>query len=115
MDRFGDMVMAAALAGDGWRRRHDTMKMRILSLLRWAGVEVDCEVFNIFSGLIPQEGLSRLEQGRKPQGLVPRWQVALPLWQVHSARYFLLKYLTSAWESAEANYILLPGSFYEII
>ena len=30
--RFGDAVMAAAAAGDGYRRRHDTMKMRIPSL-----------------------------------------------------------------------------------
>ena len=54
------------------------MKMRILSLLRWAGVEVDCEVFNVFSGLIPQLGLSRLEQGRKRQGLVPDFRVRVP-------------------------------------
>ena len=38
--------------------------------------------------------------------------MALPPWQVHFARHFLLKYLTSAWESAEANYILLPGTFF---
>ena len=70
--------MAAAVAGDGYRRRHDTMKMKILSLVRWAGVEVDCEVFNLFSGLIPQQGLSRLEQGRKRQGLVPDFRLRVP-------------------------------------
>ena len=69
VDKFGDVVMAAALAGDGWRRRHDEVKMKLLGLLRWAGVQVDCEVFNIFAGLIPQQGLSRMEQGRKRQGL----------------------------------------------
>ena len=37
-----------------------------------------CEVFNIFSGLIPQEGLSRLEAGRKRQGLVPDFRVQEP-------------------------------------
>ena len=52
--------------------------MRILGLLRWAGVEVDCEVFNLFSGLIPQEGLSRLDQGRKRQGLVPDFRLRVP-------------------------------------
>ena len=78
VDPHGDRVMAAALQGDGWRRRHDAMKMRILSLLRWAGEEVDCEVFNVFSGLIPQLGLSRLEQGRKRQGLVPDFRVRVP-------------------------------------
>ena len=78
VDKYGDVVMAAALQGDGWRRRHDTVKMRIFGLLRWAGVEVDCEVFNIFSGLIPQQGLSRLEQGRKRQGLVPDFRLRVP-------------------------------------
>ena len=52
--------------------------MKILSLVRWAGVEVDCEVFNLFSGLIPQQGLSRLEQGRKRQGLVPDFRLRAP-------------------------------------
>ena len=52
--------------------------MRILGLLRWAGVEVDCEVFNVFSGLIPQQGLSMLEQGRKRQGLVPDFRLRVP-------------------------------------
>ena len=78
VDKFGDTVMASAVAGDGWRRRHDGFKMRILGLLRWAGVEVDCEVFNVFSGLIPQQGLSMLEQGRKRQGLVPDFRLRVP-------------------------------------
>ena len=30
-----------------------------------------CEVFNLFTHLIPQEGLSRMDRGRKRQGLVP--------------------------------------------
>ena len=78
VDKFGDVVMAAALAGDGWRRRHDEVKMKLLGLLRWAGVQVDCEVFNIFAGLIPQQGLSRMEQGRKRQGLVPDFRLRVP-------------------------------------
>ena len=78
VDRYGDSVMAARLAGDGWRRRHDAIKMRLFGLLRWAGIEVDCEVFNIFAGLIPQQGLSRLEQGRKRQGLVPDYRLRVP-------------------------------------
>ena len=78
VDKFGDAVMAASLPGDGFRRRHDAIKLRILGLLRWAGIEVDCEVFNVFAGLIPQEGLSRLEQGRKRQGLVPDFRLRVP-------------------------------------
>ena len=87
MVRFGDAVMAAAVAGDGYRRRHDTMKMRILSLFRWAGVEVDCGVFNIFSGLILQRGLSRLEQGRKRQGLVSDFRLQLEVAVLKARRW----------------------------
>ena len=54
------------------------MKGRIVSLHKWAGVEVECEVFNLFSGLIPQRGLSRMEAGRKRQGLVPDFRVREP-------------------------------------
>ena len=38
-----------------------------------------CEVFNLFSGLIPQEGLARIDRGRKRQGLVPDFKVRLPV------------------------------------
>ena len=44
VDRFGDNVVAATLRGDGWRTRHDQV-----SLHKWAGTEVECEVFNLFS------------------------------------------------------------------
>ena len=48
------------------------MASRLLArLLKWAKVSFQCEVFNLFAHLIPQEGLSRLERGRKRQGLVP--------------------------------------------
>ena len=78
VDMFGDTVMAQVMQGDGWRKRHDQVKMRLLSLFRWCGMEVDCEVFNLFSALIPQEGLARIDQGRKRQGLVPDFKVRLP-------------------------------------
>ena len=78
VDLFGDTVMAEKVVGDGWRRRHDSMKMRIFSLLRWAGLNAQTEVFNLFSGDIPQEGLSRLDRGRKRQGMVPDFRVSLP-------------------------------------
>ena len=34
-------------------------------------------MFGLFSHLIPQEGLSRIERGRKRQGLVPDFQLGL--------------------------------------
>ena len=36
-----------------------------------------CEVFNMFAHLIPQQGLSRMERGRKRQGLVPDFLLEL--------------------------------------
>ena len=67
--------MSAILAGDGWRHRHDEFKLRLLSLFRWAGEPVQGEVFNLFSGDIPQAGLSQLERGQKRQGLVPDFRI----------------------------------------
>ena len=75
---FGDSVVAAKVRGDGWRKRHNTLKWRIFSLHTWAGIEVECEVFNLFSGLIPQQGLSRIEDGRKRQGLESDFRVMAP-------------------------------------
>ena len=75
MDVYGDSVVSEKMQGDGWRKRHDPVKRQIVSFHKWAGVEVECEVFNIFSGLIPQRGLSQMEAGRKRQGLVPDFRV----------------------------------------
>ena len=77
VDRFGDNVQAAALPGDGWRTRHDSIKLLLSSLCRWAGLPVRCEVFGLFAHLIPQVGLNRIERGRKRQGLVPDFQLGL--------------------------------------
>ena len=74
-DIFGDKVMAAHLPGDSWRERHDKVKTAIHQLCAWSGVSTEVEVFNLFSPLIPQEGLNRMERGRKRQGLslISRW------------------------------------------
>ena len=79
VDMWGDNVLAEkAVDGDGRRKWHDAIKMRIQYLHRWAGVDLKCEVFNLFSGLIPQQGLNRMEKGRKRQGLVPDFLVRVP-------------------------------------
>ena len=72
---FGDSLTTARLAGDGWQRRHDTIKKRISRILSWNNVQHKVEVFNMFVHLIPQEGLSRMEVGRKRQGLVPDFKI----------------------------------------
>ena len=71
VDRFGDKVTSAALPGDTWRTKHDQVKSTINSLCEWSKLPVTCEVFNLFARLIPQEGLNRLERGRKSNQLLP--------------------------------------------
>ena len=77
LDRYGDNVVGQTLAGDGYRKRHDGVKQKMLGLMRWAGLDVECEVFNVFARYIPQQGLSRLERGRKRQGMVPNFASGL--------------------------------------
>ena len=43
----------------------------------WAGVPAEMEVFNLFSGLVRQEGLSRMEQAQQRQSLVPDLRIAI--------------------------------------
>ena len=57
------------------RKRHDASKLLLRRLLVWAGIPVTCEVFNLFASSIPQEGLNRLEGGRRRQGLVPDFHI----------------------------------------
>ena len=43
----------------------------------WAGVPAEMEVYNLFSGLVRQEGLSRLERAQQRQSLVPDLRIAI--------------------------------------
>ena len=78
VDTFGDNVQAAALKGDHWRQRHDQLKFTIYRLCQWAGMPVEMEVFNLFSGLIPQQGLARIDKDRQRQSMVPDFKITLP-------------------------------------
>jgi hypothetical protein len=69
--RFGDTMVNQVMVGDSWRTRHTAMLMKIWHLLHWAGIRMVFEVFNLFADCIPQAGLSKIERGRKRQGLVP--------------------------------------------
>ena len=71
VDLYGEVVQATALPGDHWRKRHDKFKMMIQRLCVWSGLDCEVEVFNLFAGSIPQEGLSRMGRGRKIQSIVP--------------------------------------------
>ena len=78
VDVFGDKVQAAALPGDGFRTKHDTVKMLIHRLCVWSKLSKTSEVFGLFSHLIPQEGLNRIERGRKRQAIVPNFRIEYP-------------------------------------
>ena len=43
----------------------------------WAGVPAEMEVFNLFSGLVRQEGLSRMERAKQRQSLVPDLRISI--------------------------------------
>ena len=78
MDICGGNIMTAALPGTHWRTRHDKLKMTINSLCIWARLPATCEVWGLFTHLIPNETLSRIESGRKRQGLVPDFRIEMP-------------------------------------
>ena len=78
IDIFGDNLRSATLKGDGYRKRHDLVKNFLFRKLRTAGVQTECEVFNLFSREIPQEGLSRIERGRTRQTMVPDYRISIP-------------------------------------
>ena len=54
-------------------------KMKLLRMCQWAGLDAEVEVFNLFAGSIPQEGLSRMERGRKVQSIVPDMRISIPV------------------------------------
>ena len=61
VDSHVDKVMTANLPGDTWCIRHHTIKIELTRLMLWCSMRSTCEVFGLFSHLIPQEGLNRLE------------------------------------------------------
>ena len=42
-----------SIPGDTWRKRHDSVKQDIVSKAAHAGVQVDWEVYGVFSDLLP--------------------------------------------------------------
>ena len=78
VDLYGEAVQCTITTGDHYRKRHDAFKMRLFQMCQWAGMDAEVEVFNLFAGSIPQEGLSRMERGRKVQSIVPDMRISIP-------------------------------------
>ena len=79
LDMYGDAVQATCLPGDHWRTRHDLIKNVIFRLCVWAGLPSTVEVFNMFSGLLTQTGLARIDKDRDRQALVPDFKITLTI------------------------------------
>ena len=82
VDCYGDSVMNCSdLPGDSWRHRHDSAKTVIATACMDAKLPVDCEVYGLFSDLLPaavENAGGDLEWGRSRQGLVPDFRFRLP-------------------------------------
>jgi hypothetical protein len=82
IDKFGDEVMCCnTICGDSWRRRHDVVKQQVVTEATLAQLPVDCEVYGLFSDLLPaqlQEEGGELQWGRSRQGAVPDFKFLLP-------------------------------------
>ena len=78
VDLYGETVQSTITTGDHYRKRHDAYKMRLFQMCQWAGLEAEVEIFNLFAASIPQEGLNRMERGRKVQSIVPDMRISIP-------------------------------------
>ena len=76
IDKYGDNIQSTCLKGDHWRQRHEQIKLAIYRLCMWGGIPL--EMFNMFSGLIPQQGLARINIDRQRQSMVPDFRITLP-------------------------------------
>ena len=81
VDKFGDAIQCCAkIMDNGWRKRHDTVKMHITAEVTLASVPVDCEVYNLFGDLLPaalEEEGGELQWTRDRQGKVPNFKFLL--------------------------------------
>ena len=74
---YRENIQATALPGDHWRRRPHFILQLLNRMCMWAGLPAEMEVFNLFSGLLRQGSLSRLEQHQQRQGLVPDMRIQI--------------------------------------
>ena len=82
IDLYGDAIMSNHhIVGDSWRKRHDTVKQHVMAEAALAGIAADCEVYGLFSNLLPAaltgEG-GELQTARARQGKVPDFRLLLP-------------------------------------
>ena len=79
VDMFGYKVINERLEGNHWVKRHDTVKAEINALCAYSGLPAECEAYGVFSHLIPQQPLNRLERFRERQVLRPDFILQHPV------------------------------------
>ena len=78
VDLFGHKIINERLEGSHWTRRHDLVKAEVNSLCAFAGLPAECEAYNVFGHLVPQQPLNRLEGHRARQVLRPDFLIQVP-------------------------------------
>ena len=80
--QFGDSVLyCKEIWGDSLPCRHGQVKQHIVAKDTLAGLPIDCEVYGLFSDLLPvvlQEEGGELQWGRARQDAVPGFKITLP-------------------------------------
>ena len=77
MDEYEDNIQSSNLPGDHWRTRHNYILHLLRRLCILAGMPDEMEVFNLFSGLVRQDGLNGVERARQRQALVPDMRITM--------------------------------------
>ena len=78
MDLFGYKVINERMEGNHWVKRHDIVKAEVNALCAYTGLPAECEAYGVFSHLIPQQPLNRLERFRERQVLRPDFILQVP-------------------------------------
>ena len=78
VDIWGDSVMNATLPGNHMTRGHDIMKNTLNSLFKYSGILSEVEPYGVFSDLVPQQPLNRLNAFRAAQTIIPDIRAELP-------------------------------------
>ena len=78
VDLFGYKVINERMEGNHWVKRHDIVKAEVNALCAYTGLPAECEAYGVFSHLIPQQPLNRLERFRERQVLRPDFILQVP-------------------------------------
>ena len=80
IDQFGYQLCGAVMKGDGWRTRHDTIKLTLDTILIAMGLDVTTEVYDLFSSTLSAAQKQTLDSvnRRRRQGMIPDFLIGMP-------------------------------------